>query len=480
LHKDKLTNKRINIILATTASISLLLLLFWLFNDPTKDFVINNPGMDKLNMKAQLASTENIVIGEHFARVSTYTSTLTGQWPIFRGANHDNIVKTNYPVNVNWKVKVPKISWSIPTGEGHASPVIYNGLVYFIDYNEKEKADVLKCLSLETGKELWRRWYNIHIKRNHGMSRTIPAVNEKYVVTMGPRCHVMCTDRLTGDLYWGIDLEKKYKTKTPLWYTGQCPIIVNDVAILAVGGSSLMIGVDCKTGTVLWETPNTKKWEMSHSSILPVTILNKKMFVYASIGGICGVSAEQADMGKILWEITDWAPSVVAPSPVYLGNNQLFLTAGYGAGGAIIQLAENNGTFSAKTVSKFSPQEGLASEQQTPILNNGFIYGILPKDAGSNRNQFVCYKTSNLKTPVWQSGKANRFGLGPYIQINDVFLILNDEGTLSMIEASGKSYKQLNQKKLFEGADAWGPMAFADGYLLLRDSKTIYCLDLKP
>jgi len=217
---------------------------------------------------------------------------------------------------------------------------------------------------------------------------------------------------------------------------------------------------------------------MSHSSILPVTILNKKMFVYSSIGGICGISAESTDMGKILWEISEWAPSVIAPAPVYLGNNKIFVTGGYGAGGAILGLSETNGTFKVKLESKFAPNEGLASEQQTPIVSNGFIYGILPKDAGANRNQFICYKTSDLKTPVWQSGKTNRYGLGPYIQINDKFLILNDEGTLSMIVASEKTFRQVNQKKIFEGNDAWGPLAFANGYLLLRDSKNIYCLNL--
>ena len=479
MQTNKLTVKRIKIIIATTTGISLLLLLFWLFNDPTNDFVVYKPGMDQLKAKTDSANTENVIIGEHFAKLTDYSSKLTDKWPSFRGANHDNIIKTNYPINENWKVKAPKINWSVATGEGHAAAAIYNGLVYIIDYDEKIRADILKCISLETGKELWRRWYNVHIKRNHGMSRTIPAVNEKYVVTMGPRCHVMCSDRLTGDFYWGIDLEKKYKTKTPLWYTGQCPLIVDDVAVLAVGGSALMIGVDCKSGNILWETPNKKDWKMSHSSILPVTILNKKMFVYSSIGGICGISDETTDRGKILWEISEWAPSVIAPAPVYLGNNKIFVTGGYGAGGAILRLSEKNGLFSVKLESKFAPNEGLASEQQTPIVNNGFIYGILPKDAGANRNQFICYKTSDLKTPVWQSGKINRYGLGPYIQINDKFLILNDEGTLSMIDASEKSFRQVNQKKIFDGNDAWGPLTFANGYLLLRDSKNIFCLDLR-
>ena len=29
------------------------------------------------------------------------------------------------------------------------------------------------------------------------------------------------------------------------------------------------------------------------------------------------------------------------------------------------------------------------------------------------------------------------------------------------------------------GRDAWGPMAFVDGKLLLRDSKRMICLDLR-
>jgi outer membrane protein assembly factor BamB len=29
-----------------------------------------------------------------------------------------------------------------------------------------------------------------------------------------------------------------------------------------------------------------------------------------------------------------------------------------------------------------------------------------------------------------------------------------------------------------DGVDAWGPMAFADGYLLLGDAYSIYCLKI--
>jgi len=62
---------------------------------------------------------------------------------------------------------------------------------------------------------------------------------------------------------------KQYKTEVPLWFTGQCPMIDNNKAILAPGGTALMIAVDMATGKVLWETPNPSKLKMSHSSIIP-------------------------------------------------------------------------------------------------------------------------------------------------------------------------------------------------------------------
>ncbi len=211
-----------------------------------------------------------------------------------------------------------------------------------------------------------------------------------------------------------------------------------------------------------------------------MTISGKKMLVYSAIGGVCAISAEKEDMGTLLWQNSEWAPSVIAPAPVYLGNQRVYVTGGYGAGGAILEINKQNDQFSAQLIKHFAPHEGLASEQQTAILLNGHIYGITPKDAGANRNQFMCYRISDLTRPVWQSERANRFGLGPFMVLNDKFLILDDDGTLSMIEASTTGFTLINQHKFREGHDAWGPFAFADGYLVLRDSYQLYCLDLRP
>ncbi len=457
--------------------IALSILFYWLAYNPVTDLSVSLPGMDN-RPEGAAAAGEVVTIGASFMKYVDHSSWLTGKWPRFRGADFDNINKENIPLIDDWSGG-PKILWEHDLGEGHAAPVIYNGKVYVLDYVENRRTDALRCFSLETGEELWSRWYLVKIKRNHGMSRTIPAITDKYLVTIGPRCHVMCVNPENGDMLWGIDMVKEYGTEVPFWYTGQCPLIVDDVAILAPGGSSLIIGVDCATGKVLWETPNPDNWQMSHSSIMPMTYNGKKMYIYMAVGGIVGISAEGKDVGKILWKTTDFNPNVLASSPLVLDNGKFYVTAGYGAGAAVFQLQENAGNYAVKLLDKYKPKDGIASEQQTPIYYKGKVFGILPKDAAGNRNQLVCVDPANFREFVWTSGKTHRFGLGPYIVADDKFFILNDDGTLTIAKVNLNQFEFLDEYRITDGHDAWGPLAIADGYLLMRDSKKMVCLNIK-
>jgi outer membrane protein assembly factor BamB len=218
---------------------------------------------------------------------------------------------------------------------------------------------------------------------------------------------------------------------------------------------------------------------MSHSSVMPFTYGGRKMYVYSAVGGLVGVAADGSEVGKVLWKTSVWNHSVVAPSPVCMPDGKIFLTAGYGAGSMLLQLSENNGIFSTAVLQEYLPKEGLACEQQTPVYWQGHLFGVIPKDGGSLRNQFVCADPSDCKKMVWTSGPTNRFGLGPYMIADNKFFLLDDEGTLTIIRPSTSKYIQLDKVKVIkDGADAWGPIAVADGYMLMRDSKTMVCINM--
>ena len=473
------SGKKEILVILLSVTVGLILVGYWLFHNPVVDFTINNPGMD--NRPDSLSeSSEKVTIGEEFILLSeSIPISEGGKWTRFRGADFDNIEKKETGLIDKFPENGPDILWEVDLGEGHAAPAVQNGKVYILDYLEAEKADALRCFDLNTGEELWQRKYKVHIKRNHGMSRTVPAITEDFIITIGPKGHVMCNNPQTGEFLWGMDLVAKYHTEIPFWYTGQCPLIDNGIAIIAPGGTSLLIGVDCKTGEIVWETPNTHKIGMSHSSIMPMKLDGKNTYVYAGIGGICGISAEPENMGEILWFFKDFAPNVVAPSPLIIDDNTILMTAGYGAGGVVFSINKSDGKYIAVLDHIYKPKEGIASEQQTPILFEDHIFTILPKDAGGNRNQFVCSHSSDCKQILWTSGKKERYGLGPYILADGKFFILKDDGTLSIAEASTKEFKLLDKYKIMDGHDAWGPLAIVDGKLLMRDSKKMLCINIR-
>lgn len=452
-----------------------LLLSDWMAEGSSMALTASLPGMDggpsqEERDKAQVIEVDLSGTLETFTGVP---SALPGWWPHFRGADFDNIVKADVELADAWPASGPKELWSVALGEGHAAPAILNGCVYLLDYDEATRSDALRCFSLEDGAEIWRRSYPLPAKRNHGLSRTIPAVTDQWIVTIGPRCHVSCVDTQTGEFRWGIDLQKEYGTTEPLWFTGQCPLIDDGLAIIAPGGPDvLMMAVDCATGELAWSVPNPRRWNMSHSSIMPMMIHGEEMFVYAAVGGIVGISKD----GQLLWDLP-WNATVVAPSPVLLDGSRIFITAGYGAGSLLFQIDQTPDGYAAKELAKNGPKDWLASEQQTPILFDGLLYGIMPKDAGSLKQQLVCYDPQSGEM-VWTSGKTTRFGLGPYIMADEKFYILDDDGTLTMLSCSRDGYEQLGRAKILDGQDAWGPLAMAGTRMLLRDSTRMVCIDL--
>lgn len=466
------------------ASVFAVAFIWWQVADPGYMVVERIPGMD--NRPVRTAAADSINIGENFEMLSELSVSEEGSWTRFRGAFFDNISREAIPLAEKWDTSGPPVVWRTELGEGYAGPAVSNGRVYILDYNERRKSDMLRCFSLADGTELWRRWYRVEFKRNHGYSRTVPAVSGRYVVTIGPRSHVMCVDANTGDLIWTRDLEKEFgipgsaKGKiTPEFYNGQCPLIDEDLVILAPGGRAIMTAVDIATGKTVWETPNADSMRMSHTSVMPMTISGKRMYVYHAIGGVVGVSAEKADNGRLLWKTSEWNPSIVVASPVYLGNGEFLAFGTYGAGTARIKISRNGDAFTASVVQKHKPNEGISAEQHTPIKTGDFIWTVMPDNSGELKRQLTCYNLSDIRIPVWASGKDLRFGkgMGPYIMRGDKLLLLDDEGTLFLFKTGDGTAQLLAKHKVFDAIEAWAPMALAGKYLILRDAHNLLCIE---
>ena len=464
------------ILVGTFVSCLALFSLSWWFEPDEASLALTKrlPGSD--DVPKEIAQNRGRVkIGEFFKKFDgvASSSSVQANWPTFRGLDQRNVCSTGPRLIDRFPAGGPRKLWQIELGEGHAAPAIYGGYLYYLDYLEKESADCLRCFDLLSGKELWRRWYKVEVKRNHGRSRTIPAVDQDVVVSLGPKAHVMCLDRLNGTMLWSTDLEKDYGATIPQWYAGQCPLIDEGKVLLApAGAKDLIVALDGKSGQKLWSSPNDKSMTMSHSSIMKMKLLGEDTYVYVARGGIVGLSMN----GAIRFVTTKWSPSVVAPSPVAIDERSFFACAGYGSGSVIVSLQKNGESIDATLAQSFKPREGFSLEQQSAIYHDGLLFGVLPKDAGSRRERFACCSPNDLSNFLTLT--QEKFGLGPFIFADGKFFVLADDGELFIFRFGGGKFTKLSSAKVLQGSDAWGPMALVDGYLVLRDSKEAICLDV--
>ena len=448
--------------------IGIMSLYFWLSSDEASNITVRLPSERDLAVQAEPVSGGKIT--GTLIKLDGVPSALTGAWPEFRGRNLDAISREEIPLAKTWPESGPKVLWSKQLGEGFAGAAVLAGRVYVIDYDQVNEADLIRCMSLDDGMDIWQYSYPVKIKRNHGMSRTIPAVTEKYIVTMGPKCQVTCLDSMTGEFKWMLDLVRDFGAKVPEWYAGQCPLIEDDKAIIAPGGTALMMAVDCETGEIVWQTPNPNNWKMTHSSIMPADILGMNIYLYCTTGGVVAVSAKD---GRLLWQYPEWKIKLAnVACPLVVGQDRVFLSGGYNSGAEMVRLSLQNDRIISEVLYKLDSKT-FGSEQQTPILYDNHIYGITPD------RELVCLDLDGNVT--WSSPRSNRFGaqgLGPYSIADGKIYILDDEGTLTMAQANTTGYVQLAQSKVLEGPDAWAPMAFASGRLIIRDMNKMVCLDI--
>ena len=391
-----------------------------------------------------------------------------GDWPQFRGPDRDGISKETGLLR-KWPEGGPKVLWTTEVGQGYSAAAIVDGLVYFNDYDVEKREWLVRCLTLNDGKDVWRFSEARRIRPNHAITRTVPAVDGKHVFSLDPKAVFHCLDAKTGKEVWRKELVKEYKTKIPPWYNGQCPLMEDDRLIIATGGDALLMALEKTTGKEIWRSQNPENQPMTHASPMPAQLGGVKQYLYTTLKGVYGFSAKD---GKLLWHAPFKLNVAVAPSPIAVDDELVFLTSGYNAGSAMFRITGSGDNFRAEKVFELSPNEW-NSEVHTPILFENHLFAVGKK----SRGLFTCLNQDGEM--VWTSkGKAS-FGLGSFLLADGMFFFLEGKtGLLRLVEANTTEYRELASAQILSGHDVWAPLALSDGKLVIRDLGKMVCLNV--
>ncbi|MCX6621882.1 MAG: PQQ-binding-like beta-propeller repeat protein [Acidobacteria bacterium] len=390
-------------------------------------------------------------------------------WPQFRGPSRSAISRETGLLR-QWPAGGPKLLWSVPVSQGYAGAAIVAGRVYHHDYDDKKSEWCVNCRSLADGKLIWQFREAREIRPNHAITRTVPAVDARFVFSLDPKAVLHCLDVKTGKQLWRKSLVTEYKGTIPPWYNGQCPLLEPDRLIIATGGAAILVALDKATGKDIWRTPNPGQVMMTHSSVIPAVLGGVKQYLYGTLKGPLGVSAKD---GKLLWEFPRKFNVAVAPSPVAVDEERVFMTGSYDAGSVMVRVRRSGDTFKAEGVFDMKNNEW-NSEVHTPIVHKGHLFAIGKK----RRGLFTCMSFDGKE--VWTSAGKATFGLGNFLLADGMFFVLDgDSGKLRLLEASTSGYNELAAAQVLAGQEVWGPMALSDGKLVLRDLAKMVCVNVR-
>ncbi|MCA9261314.1 MAG: PQQ-binding-like beta-propeller repeat protein [Planctomycetales bacterium] len=392
-------------------------------------------------------------------------------WPQYRGVRRDGASQET-SLRGDWPEAGPPVLWRTSAGEGYSAPSVVGDRVYFNDYDEQRNVWMVRCLALDTGDEVWKYEVGKRIRPNHGITRSAPVVNGACVVSIDPKCELHCLNAATGAPLWRKHLPQEFGGQIPAWYNGQCPLLDGDKLVLAPGGRALLAAWNVASGELLWETPNSENWTLSHSSPTPVTLDGVAQYAYTTLQGLIGVDAST---GALLWQFP-WKFNTAVPTmPLPMDDGKFFLTSGYHARTVVCQVVREGDQFTAHEVTSLPPPtNGWNSEVHTPLYYRGFVWGVGKKQRGL----WTCLSPDGEE--LWTSPRGTSFGMGGYALADGKFFVLEGTtGMLRILDAQVDEYRELAHFQLIEGGDVWAPPIISHGRLLIRDSHQLACLDLR-
>jgi len=392
-------------------------------------------------------------------------------WPQWRGPARDDLTKETGLLK-QWPAEGPAKVWSFTNaGQGYASFAIVGGQLFTM--GTRDNSEVLICLDAAKGTELWvTKLGNVLGNKWGDGPRGTPTVDGDKVYTLGGDGTLIAAQVKDGKELWRTTMAS-LGGKTPGWGYTESVLVDGKQVICTPGGSQgTVAALDKATGKPIWQS---KDWTdgAHYSSAVPATINGQAQYVQRSAENVVGLDVKT---GAVLWKQAYPGKTAVIPTPIVKGN-QIYVTAGYGVGSMSFTIEPGN---QVKMV--FDETAGtnkvMKNHHGGVILLGDHVYGY------SDGLGFTC---QDIKTgaEVWSEKKAVQKGAISYA--DGMFYFLEEgSGNVVLIEATPKGYSEKGRFKLdpqtairSPQGRIWTHPVISNGRLYLRDQDLIFCYAVK-
>jgi outer membrane protein assembly factor BamB len=417
-------------------------------------FVLKGGDQDRADLKTPVAA-EPVTTVQADPRLAEARDV-----PQFFGPAGDGVVN-GAKLARDWNNYPPRELWRQPIGAGWSAFAVVGGRA--LTQEQRGEDELVSCYELLSGKLLWAHADKTRFSQwqsGDGPHGT-PAVADGRVYTYGGTGLLNCLDLTTGKLIWQRNVLTENKLSNLEWGVSSSPLLVDDKVVVNGGRTKgpVLFAYLRETGAPVWQGGDDTA---NYSSPALATLAGRRVILCNHLRAL---AAHDPATGAVVMEHA-WGSDKMpkASQPTVIGGTRVFLSAGYGMGCQMIDVAA--GPDGKLTATEAWSNLKMKNQFNSVALRGGHLYGL---DDG----KLACLDTATGER-LWKDG---RFGAGQTLLVDDLVIVQDEDGPVQLCAAQPDKFQELGSIPALS-SKTWNHPVLAGLFLLVRNDREAVCYEL--
>ncbi len=390
-------------------------------------------------------------------------------WPQWRGPDRTDVSRET-GLLAAWPEGGPRLLWTFKeAGIGMSGFAVVGDRLYTM--GALEGTEFLYAIDLNTRQKVWSAEVGpLFVNNWCDGPRGTPTVDGNLIFGIGGQGNLVCVDARTGKKIWSKGLKTDLGgNQMSGWGYTESPLVDGDLVVASPGGNQGAIAAfDKKSGELKWRSTEFKD-AVGYSSLVVAEVGGVRQYVLMTGTSVAGVAA--AD-GKLLWRFARTSRTAAIPTPI-VKDNFVYVTSGYGAGCALLQITPGSDGFK---VAEVYSNKSMTNHHGGVVLVGDSLYGY------SENGGWTCMEFKTGKV-VWTSRAVGKGSVT--CADGHLYCYAERDGLCVLASASPSGWKETGRFKIPQQTSQprkrgqiWTHPVVSNGKLYLRDQDLIFCYDV--
>ena len=422
-------------------------------------------------------STRNRTVAAYVVVALATSIAHAADWPQWRGPNRDGISKETGLLH-EWPAAGRTLIWQLTdVGSGYSTPSVAGGRIYLLG-NQGMDDEFVQARNEQDGTLVW----STHIGKvgnpdqqpPYPGARSTPTVDGEVLYALGSDGDLACLQLSNGSTRWHKNLRSDFGGEPGVWAYSESPLIDGETLVCTPGGDATIVALNKKTGETIWKAALPDGDQAAYASAIVATIDGVKQYVQFVQKGVVGLDAKT---GALLWSYGRTAKGSAANIPTPVVDGKFIYTAAGMSGGGLVKIDKT-----ADAEAKFDANQvyfagNLPKAIGGAVKVNGYLYGT-----NTQALQCVDFSTGDVK---WTE---RGIGAGSVLYADGNLYLHGEDGEVALVEATPDGYHEKGRFTPPDAPDrsapglsmkAWAYPVLANGRLYIRDQNHLWCYDVK-